>query len=95
MAIDFFDEDWNHQPFHEPKKYPFADELAEKPVCHDEMRELATVLSEGFPFIRVDFYELNGIVYFGELTFYPTSGYGGFDPEEWDDIFGKLIVLDI
>lgn len=95
MAIDFFDENWNHQPFHEPRRYPFADELPKKPVCHDEMRALAAVLSEGFPFIRVDFYELNGTVYFGELTFFPTSGYGGFDPAEWDGTFGKLIDLNI
>lgn len=95
MAIDFFDENWNHQPFHEPRRYPFAAELPKKPACHDEMRALAAVLSEGFPFIRVDFYELNGTVYFGELTFFPTSGYGGFDPAEWDGTFGKLIDLNI
>lgn len=93
MAIDFFDMDWRHQPFHEPRKYGFADVMPSKPQSFDEMRRLATTLSAGIPFIRVDFYEIEGKPFFGELTFFPTSGMGGFDPEEWDEIWGRLIIL--
>ena len=93
MCIDFFDEHWVHQPFHEPKKYPFSDNVINKPICYEKMWDLATKLSKNIPFSRIDFYEVFGSVYFGEITFFPTSGMGGFDPEEWDYTFGKLIKL--
>ena len=95
MAIDFYDRNWNHQPLHEPKIYPHSKFNNEKPKTFDDMWTLATVLSEGHPFLRVDFYEVDEKIYFGELTFYPTSGFGGFDPEEWDYKFGQLIKLPI
>ena len=44
-------------------------------------------------FVRVDLYNINGQVYFGEITFYPASGVGKFEPVEWDTIFGEQIVL--
>ncbi len=94
MTIDFFDMEWRHQPFHEPRKYPFSEVVPSKPQSYDEMKKLATKLSEGFPFIRIDFYEIEGKVFFGEMTFFPTSGYGGFDPEEWDEILGSMIEID-
>lgn len=93
MSIDFFDEEWRHQPFHEPRKFPFSEKMPSKPQSFDEMKRLATKLSEGFPFIRIDFYEIQGKVLFGEMTFFPTSGLGGFDPEKWDEKLGSLIVL--
>lgn len=93
MAIDFFDLEWNHQPFHEPYFFPFSENAIEKPECYQEMIELAKELSKGFPFLRVDFYQVNGNVYFGELTFFPTSGMGGFSPDEWDRKFGDMITL--
>lgn len=93
MTIDFYDRDWNHQSFHEPFFYPFSDKGHCRPSRFDEMLQLSKQLSLGIPFIRVDFYQVNNQVYFGELTFYPTSGMGGFDPEEWDNIFGNLINL--
>lgn len=95
MCIDFFDYDWNHQPFHEPKKYPFADVKPEKPKHFEQMWRAASSLSKGLPFSRIDFYDVNDKVYFGEITFFPTSGTGGFDPEEWDKQFGDWIKLPI
>lgn len=92
-TIDWYDRDWNHLPFHEPKNYPFSEKGHSKPNCLDEMWNLAAQLSQGQPFLRVDFYEINNTVKFGELTFFPTSGMGGFDPEEWDYIFGNWIEL--
>ena len=57
------------------------------------MLELACSLSADIPFVRVDFYVSDGKIYFGEMTFYPTSGYTAFVPEEYDNIFGQWIDL--
>ena len=51
------------------------------------------ILSKSIPFVRVDFYEINGKMYFGELTFYPASGFGEFTPYEWNRKLGDMIVL--
>lgn len=95
MSIDFYDKEWNHQPFHEPKNYPFAEKQHNKPVSIDDMWQKARMLSQGQPFLRVDFYEIEGKTYFGELTFFPTSGFGDFSPKEWDYKFGEMIKLSI
>jgi len=50
-------------------------------------------LSAGIPFLRVDFYEINNRLYFGELTFYPGAGFTAFDPPEWDLTIGSWIEL--
>lgn len=57
------------------------------------MDELAEKLSQNMPFLRADFYDVNGKVYFGELTFYPASGFGKFTDEAWDEQLGKWIKL--
>lgn len=93
MSIDFFDKDWNHQDFHEPKEYPFASLLPTKPKNLDLMWSLAKTLALQIPFVRIDFYNLNGKIFFGEITFFPTNGMGGFDPEVWDKKMGDMICL--
>ncbi len=93
MSCDFFDINWNHQIFHEPQMYPFSSRQLEKPSKYVEMWNLARKLSQSKPFCRIDFYEVGEKVYFGEITFFPTSGMGGFAPQEWDMIFGDLIKL--
>ena len=55
---------------------------------------MATVLSKNISFLRVDFYEIDGRVYFGELTFYPASGLERFEPESVDIEFGNMLRLD-
>ena len=57
------------------------------------MKELAKNLSKGIPEVRVDFYDINGQVYFGELTFYHQSGFAPFSPEEWDLKLGQPLDL--
>ena len=89
--FDFFDMEFNHLPF--TNGHPNAEIPPEKPVCFDEMRELAEKLSAGIPHLRVDFYEVNGRVYFGELTFFHWSGMTPFDPPEWDEKLGEWIGL--
>lgn len=93
MTIDFFDTTWNHQPFHEPKQFPFSLKPVNSPHSLQLMLELSRKLSKGIPFLRVDFYEIDNHPLFGELTFYPTSGFGGFNPEEWDETLGGYITL--
>lgn len=92
-CIDFFDKEWNHQPFHEPKYLPFSDIMPQCPNQYIKMWQLAELLAEGKPFSRIDFFNVGDKVYFGEITFFPTSGLGGFDPVEWDSIFGGWIKL--
>lgn len=89
--FDFFDMDYNHLPF--TNGHPNASVLPEKPVCFEEMKELATKLSAGIPHVRVDFYEVNGQVLFGEMTFSHWGGMMPFEPEEWDYKFGSWIKL--
>ena len=59
------------------------------------MKVLAAKLSQGQPHLRVDFYDINGAIYFGELTFYHWSGTTPFEPEEWDYKFGEWIKLPL
>lgn len=63
------------------------------PKHFEEMKELAAKISQGIPHVRTDFYEINDKVYFGELTFFDSTGMAKFSPEEWDEKLGKLIVL--
>ena len=90
-TFDFFDADFNHLDVRQG--HPNAKVVPEKPKCFDEMMRLSQVLSEGFPHVRVDFYEVDGKVYFGELTFYHFDGLMPFDPPEWDLTFGKWLRL--
>lgn len=69
------------------------DEDALKPENLDEMLEIAAKLSEDFPFARIDLYSLAGKVYFGEITFYPWSGYMEFEPAEFDFVLGEKFNL--
>ena len=91
--FDFFDMDYNHLPF--TNGHPNAKVLPEKPVCFDEMKALAAKLSKGLIHVRVDFYEVDGKVYFGEMTYSHWGGMTPFVPEEWDSIFGSWIKLPI
>ena len=57
------------------------------------MIELAEKLSCNHKFLRVDFYDYFGKIYFGEMTFFPASGTGKFDPEEYDLYLGEMLEL--
>lgn len=69
------------------------DKKIEKPRCLDKLLELAGILSEGIPHVRVDFYVINEAIYFGELTFYHGSGLEQFRPESLEVKMGKYIEL--
>lgn len=90
-VADFFDMNFDHLPFtidHDMAQIPPL-----KPECFEEMKRLAAILSQGTPQLRVDFYEVDGKVYFGEMTFFHCSGFDGFHPEEWDKTFGDWVTL--
>ena len=89
--FDFFDMDYNHLDLR--NGHPNAAVPPEKPAQFGLMRELAQKLSQGIPHVRVDLYEVNGRVYFGEMTFYHWSGMVPFDPPEWDERLGSWIRL--
>lgn len=91
VKFDFFDEEFNHLPF--KQGHENASILPAKPHCFEEMKVLATTLSRGFPHVRVDFYEVDGHVYFGEMTFFHHGGWTKFDPERWDEVFGSWLTL--
>lgn len=91
LHVDFFDTEWNHMPF--TRHYPNADVPPEAPERLKDMVAMAERLSEGMPFVRVDFYEVAGQYYFGEMTFYPGSGMEEFDLERWDEELGSWIEL--
>ena len=67
----------------------------EKPSQFEKMKELAAMLSQDMPFIRVDFYEVEGKLYFGEFTFYDWGGMRAFKDYAQDLKLGKLINLNI
>ncbi len=88
---NFYDRDWND--LHVTSDCPASDRDIPKPDNLDEMLRVAEKLSEDFPYVRVDLYSVDGKVYFGELTFYPWSGYVQYTPDEWDYTFGELFEL--
>lgn len=91
LKVTFYDKDWARMPFE--RHYPSSDKDVNMPHQYHKMIELAEKLSQKIPFVRTDFYEINGNLYFGELTFFPGNGFEEFRPEEWDEQLGKLIIL--
>lgn len=91
LNIDFYDMDWKPMPFE--RHYHNSGTIIPKPKNFNKMVEFAEKLSKDIPFVRVDFYETNGQLYFGELTFYPGSGFEEFTPESFDYLLGGWIKL--
>jgi len=89
--FDFFDMDWKHLPI--VNGHPNADPWPEKPENFQDMVKIARKLSAGFPFVRIDLYNVDGRIYFGEYTFFHNAGVIHFEPEEWDHTFGTYLHL--
>lgn len=93
-TIDFYDLDWNLQPFVGLNPTVSNSNVKmEKPVCFDEMLGVCRRLAENIPFVRVDLFEIDCKVYFGEMTFYPAGGFGSFVPNEWNRKLGDMIIV--
>ena len=91
VKFDFYDQDFNHLDL--VQTHPMSGQILEKPKCFEEMKKVAEKLSEGLPEVRIDLYDVNGKVYFGEFTFFHHGGVEPFHPEKWDYIFGSWIDL--
>ncbi len=91
--FDFFDMEFNHLNIKSAHPCSPEGELPVKPDSFDEMKKIAAKLSDGIPHVRIDLYEVNGRVYFGEYTFFHWGGCGSFEPEEWLTIMGEWIKL--
>ncbi len=90
--LGFYDTDFNLLPYYRADYKPITQEL-EKPKNFEKMVEYARILSEDFPHVRVDFYDIDGKIVFGELTFSCASGYLVFKPDEFDFIMGDWFEL--
>lgn len=92
LNIDIHDNDWNLMPVMRPGAQN-SGQTIEKPKNFEKMIAYSEKLSMNIPFIRVDFYETSGQLYFGELTFFPNAGFKGFVPESYDYLLGSWIDL--
>lgn len=84
--------DWTFAPFTRTN-YPPFENIPPRPVWLKDMDRIARIFAENIPFLRVDFYEVNGQVKIGELTFTPSSGWTPFNPTEWDKKIGDWLTL--
>ncbi len=88
---NFYTTDWEYLPV--SSDVPCFGDVVKKPQNLDGMLQIARQLSEDFPAVRVDLYNIDGKIYFGELTFYPWSGYVQFEPDAMDCELGKHFNL--
>ena len=91
VKFDYYDLEFNHLDI--KQKYPNSNKKIEKPVNFEKMIELSKKLSKDLKHARIDFYEVNGKIYFGEITFYHFSGFMPFEPNKWDKIFGNWLKI--
>lgn len=93
-SIDFYDMNWRHQEF--VGLNPIASNginPVPRPLLLDDMICICHKLSENMKFVRIDMYVIDNRTYFGEITFYPASGIGLFNPDKWNTELGNLISL--
>lgn len=90
--ISYVTMDWKMAPFYR-RDYLQFEELPPPPASFDKMREIASRLAKGLPFVRVDLYEINGEVYFSEMTLSPGGGLTKFYPERFNRQIGAMLKL--
>ena len=88
---NIYDTEWND--LHIASDCPCSDKVYEKPETLEKMLEIAKTLSADFPAVRVDLYSIEGKIYFGELTFFPWSGYVKYNPDSFDFEMGQKFIL--
>ena len=89
----FFDKKWELKRYNKRGKEAPIDFTIPKPKNVDEMFDLAAKISKGIPHLRVDLYNIDGKIYFGEMTFFTASGFDENRLPETDMYFGSLIQL--
>ncbi|MED2036681.1 ATP-grasp fold amidoligase family protein [Bacillus wiedmannii] len=88
-----FDIDFNDKNLDLKITYENIDKPVKKPENYDQMVKIAAKLSKGFPFVRVDLYNLDGKIYFGEMTFHPGNCNEKIQPIEYEKIIGDMLVI--
>ncbi len=88
---NIYDLNWNLQNY--KVNYPNIQPEPTKPENLDKMVALAEKLCAPFAFVRVDFYNINGKIYFGEMTFTPQGGKGKWEDDQQNTHYGSLITL--
>lgn len=97
VNVGLYDMNW----IYHPKKsvfsnhYKEAEILIPRPICFEKMKEIASLLSLGFPQVRIDLYEVNGRVYFGEYTFSSYAGFMNYFSHDFLNELGQLTILPI
>ena len=89
----YYDLDWEVLPFFQSTYENVYDGKFERPATLKKMTELAEILADKFPFVRVDFYSVNGRILFGEMTFYPADGRLDFVPNKYNAMIGEYLTL--
>lgn len=91
IKCTMFDINWNNCHFNYGGR--LHNESIPKPENFEKMCEIARILSKDFKFVRVDLHNVNGKIYFGEMTFTPASGYMKFNPPEYNRVLGDMLIL--
>lgn len=94
IKLGIFDTEFNKLPYRRSDIRDLTSDVI-KPKNFDKMMEIAKDLSKDFPHVRVDLYNIDGEIRFGELTFYDGSGYKGYVPDEFDFILGNKFELPV
>lgn len=91
VKFDYFDANFNHLDI--IQQHPMSGRKLQKPANFEEMKQIASKLSKGIPQVRIDLYDVQGKIYFGEMTFFHHGGVVPFHPKRWDYEFGSWINL--
>lgn len=91
VKVSIFDREFHKLPVRRVGDEEYPD--AKRPGCYEDMIQIAEILSADFPHVRVDLYDWEGTVCFGELTFFNASGYMQYDPDAFDEEIGKKFEL--
>lgn len=90
----YYDRNWNIKKEFSKDGIKYGDTIKiEKPKNLDKMFEFAEILSKNIPFVRVDFYESNGNLYFGELTFYPSAGFDNTRTKDCQEYLDRALEI--
>ena len=92
LRLDYYDKNWRYLDY--SKEELRSGKIEEKPKNYEKMIEIASKLSLGFEFVRVDLYNINGKIYFGELTFSPACGMLKSAKDEVLEYLGTLINIE-
>lgn len=92
-SMSFFDMNYNLVDL-KRRDYKLLADKPKKPVNFEKMVEYSSILSNGIPHLRCDWYEIDEKLYFGELTFFTCSGFVPFEKEEWNEKMGKMININ-